>query len=154
MKHIVWAAALGMLVAGQVWAAEAPAVPAAAPAAAAPVMAAPAETAPAAGAWEVAEAAIATGVENRQPVGAAEKFSASAGKLFCWSKISGGAAGGEIVHEWRKGEEVVAEVKLNIGGSPWRVYSSKVITPEMTGKWSVAIKQGDQVLKTLEFEVE
>ncbi len=150
-KVLGWAAALGMVLAGQAWAEEAPAVPVTDTQA---VLTAPAEVQAPAGAWEVLEAAVATGVEHRQPVGAAETFTAQVGKLFCWSKISGGSAGGEIVHEWRRGDEVVASVPLAIGGSPWRVYSSKIILPEMTGKWSVAVKQGDQVLKTLEFVIE
>lgn len=149
-KYLGWAVALGIVMAGQVWAEEASA---AEPAESKAVVAAPA-TETTAGGWEVVEAAIATVVENRQPVGGAETFNAQVGKLFCWSKIAGGEAGGEIVHEWRKGNEVVASVTLAIGGSPWRVYSSKIILPEMTGKWSVAIKQGDRVLKTLEFTVE
>jgi hypothetical protein len=103
---------------------------------------------------EVLEASIATGMENRQPVGAGETFPASVGKLYCYTKIAGGQEGGEVVHKWMKGGEPMAEVTLKLGGSPWRVYSSKIIVPEATGKWSVDVMQDGKVLKTLEFTVE
>lgn len=103
---------------------------------------------------QVLEASVATDMENRQPVGAAEQFPASVGKLYCYTKIGGGRAGDEIVHKWLKGTETMTEVSLKLGGSPWRVYSSKAILPEWTGKWSVEISQGGTVLKTVEFILE
>lgn len=128
--------------------AEMQATPATAPAA-------PAAPAPAAatGGLEVVEASIATGIENREPVGVAETFPAGTEKLYCYSKVTGGTEGDEIVHRWLKGTEEMAQVTLKVNGSPWRTFSSKTIAPDMTGSWSVDILQGENVLKTLKFEI-
>jgi hypothetical protein len=120
--------------------------PAAAPAAVA--------EAPASGGLEVAEVAIAKGVENRDAKDVADTFTADVAKLYCWTKISGGQEGDTIVHRWKKGEEVMGEITLKVNGSPWRTFSSKTIMPEWKGKWVVEILAGDKVLTSKEFTIE
>jgi hypothetical protein len=116
--------------------------------------AAPAEqTAAAEATLQVETAAIATGIENREPVGAAETFPAGTEKLYCYSKITGGKEGDEIVHKWMKGDMEVGSVPLKINGSPWRTKSSKTLGADAAGQWSVEILQGTTVLKTLKFEI-
>lgn len=101
----------------------------------------------------VAEAAIATGIENRAPQGAAESFPAGTEKLYCYSKFTGGKAGDEITHKWIKGGQERASVNLKVGGSPWRTFSSKSLGKDDNGSWTVEIRQGETVLKTLAFEI-
>lgn len=152
MKKLVVVLAVSLAWAGLAWAEET-AAPAAAPEAQAAAPAAEV-AAPASDGVEAVESAIASGIENRQPVGAAEKFPAAAGKVYCYTKIAGAQAGSEIVHKWLKGTEVMAEVTLKIGGSPWRVYSSKTLVPESVGAWSVEVSQDGKLVKKLEFTVE
>jgi hypothetical protein len=45
-------------------------------------------------------------------------------------------------------------VDLEIGGSPWRTWSSKAIPPEWSGDWSVEIRDADgAVLETVGFTI-
>ena len=79
----------------------------------------------------------ATGVENRQPVGAAETFPASVGKVYAWMSVTG-AADQAIQVVWTHGSHTF-NVPLEIGGSPWRTWSSKTILPIWTGEWTVQV---------------
>jgi hypothetical protein len=113
------------------------------------------ETAPAAGdaTLEVVEIAIAKGIENREPVEVGDTF-AYTERLWCYTKIKGGQEGDSIVHRWKKGDEVIAEVNLSVNSSPWRTYSSKAIMQDWTGNWSVEVLQGDTVLTAKDFVIE
>ncbi|MEW6516863.1 MAG: DUF2914 domain-containing protein [candidate division FCPU426 bacterium] len=141
------------LTAVPVLAADAPAETSPAPAAAAEE-AAPAQVASAPATLEVAEIAIAKGVENREAVDSGDTFPADVAKLYCWTKLTGGKEGDSITHRWLKDGEVMGEVSLNVNASPWRTYSSKAIMPEWKGKWSVEVLQNGTVLKSQEFTIE
>lgn len=102
---------------------------------------------------EVAVAARA--VENREPVGVAETFPADVGKVYCYTKVVGAAAGETITHVWYHGDRKMAEVTLSIGGPSWRTYSSKRILPSWTGRWRVEIVDSSgNVIETVRFAVE
>ena len=120
------------------------------PAEAKPAQAAESQTA--ATSLQVEEVSIATGVENRAPVGAAESFPAATEKLYCYTKLTGGKEGDTIVHKWTLEGQTIAEVTLKVNGSPWRTFSSKTVAGQ-TGKGSVEILQNGTVLKTVNFEI-
>ncbi|MFQ5703790.1 MAG: DUF2914 domain-containing protein [Gemmatimonadales bacterium] len=86
-------------------------------------------------------AEIALGVEDRQPVSPGTEFPADVGQLYAWTKVTG-AANTTIQHIWRHQDHEFA-VPLNIGGSPWRVWSTKNIPPEWTGEWTFQVKDSD-----------
>ena len=99
------------------------------------------------------EGVIAVDVMDREPVEPGTTFSADVGTLWCWTKVTG-AEGMTLEHVWSYGEYEWV-VALDIGGSPWRTYSSKKIVPERTGEWTVAVRTMDgQVLEELTFTVE
>lgn len=100
-----------------------------------------------------AELMIGTGIENRELVGAAETFQLSAGKLYCFSRISN-AAGSEVEHVWYKGDAEVARVKLAVGGSPWRTYSSKNLGDDGAGDWRCEVVHNGNVIQTARFSVQ
>lgn len=100
-----------------------------------------------------AELSVGTAIENRELVGAAETFQLSAGKVFCFSKISN-AAGSEIEHVWYKGDAEVARVKLMVGGSPWRTYSSKNLGDDGAGEWRCEVVHNGNVIQTARFTVQ
>ena len=107
-----------------------------------------------AGAQEMTvEAAIAMDVVDRMPVDTASTFSADVGQLWCWTKITG-AEGMTIEHVWSYGEwEWV--VPLQIGGSPWRTYTSKKVMADWTGDWTVTVRtSAGEVLETINFTVQ
>jgi len=103
----------------------------------------------------IEEGVVCTGVVDRVPQGAAETFPPDVGKLYCFTKVSGGAEGTVIKHLWYHGQDLLHTQELAVGGSPWRTWSIKTITPDRTGAWKVEIKDGSDILvATLNFTVE
>ena len=112
---------------------------------------APPETAPSP---VVSEAAIATGMEGMAPQGAADSFESSVGKVYAFTKITGAQGETSIKHLWFHGDHLAAEVELPVKSSSWRTYSSKTITPGMTGPWKVDVTTPDgTVLKSIPFTI-
>lgn len=107
-----------------------------------------------AGKLSVAEISITTNIENRVPLDPAEKFTVGVEKLYCYTKIVGGTEGSRITHRWKKGDEIMANINLNVNGSPWRTFSSKNIMKEWTGNWTVEVLDGETVLTTTAFTIE
>ncbi len=98
------------------------------------------------------ELAVAAGVEESMPVGEAQEFPADVGQVFLWTRVHG-AADSSIQHVWIHGE-MEFPVTLDIGGSPWRTWSSKTIPPEWSGEWSVEVRDAaGNVLETRSFMV-
>lgn len=103
----------------------------------------------------VDEATICLSVVDRMPQDPGDIFTADVGQVYCFSKISGGAEGAMIRHVWKMGDQEMAVVELNIGGSPWRTWSSKKIDPTWSGAWTVEIQDAQgMVLQTLNFTIE
>jgi hypothetical protein len=108
-------------------------------------------TAPVSGQVTV-EAQLGTDVVESMPQGAGTAFPADVGTIYCWTRVTGAADQG-IRHVWTH-DGMEFPVDLEVGGSPWRTWSSKEIPPEWSGEWSVRIVdvQGN-VLETLTFTV-
>ena len=84
------------------------------------------------------ELVLATDVQDREPVGEATSFPADVGQIYAWMRVTG-ATGQAIEVVWTYGETTFT-VPLEIGGSPWRTWSSKTIPPAWTGEWRVEVK--------------
>jgi len=85
-----------------------------------------------------AELVVATGVQNHEPVGTATSFPADVGTVFAWMRVTG-ATNQAIEVVWRFGDRSWT-VPLEIGGSPWRTWSSKIIPPFWDGTWTVEVR--------------
>jgi hypothetical protein len=100
----------------------------------------------------VVRAQFTSGISGREPI---DRLGAripaqgdQAMSVFYFTDIRG-MAGHTITHRWVYEGQTMAEVRFRIGGGRWRVYSSKVLRPEMTGRWEVVITDEDgRVLKT------
>lgn len=98
------------------------------------------------------EAVLATGVEEMMPVGEAQEFPADVERVYLWTRVTG-AADSSIQHVWIH-DDMEWPVTLQIGGSPWRTWSSKVIPPEWSGEWRVEIRdEAGNLLDTRSFVV-
>jgi hypothetical protein len=98
------------------------------------------------------EAEIARRIVDRMPQDPGTSFPVDVGEVFCWSSVTG-AAGTTIQHVWIHGDMEFA-VSQEIGGSPWRTWSSKTIPPEWAGEWRVEIRDRDgNLLDTMPFTV-
>lgn len=102
----------------------------------------------------VDEAVACTSVADRKAEGAASSFPADVGRVFAFTKVTGGAEGSSVTHRWIYGDKTVAEVKLDVKASPYRVWSSKGVAPGQKGAWKVEVADdAGKVLKTVEFTV-
>ena len=102
----------------------------------------------------VASAVICKNVVDRQPVEPGTSFSASAGRLYCYSKIADIQNSTQIVHVWYFGDTERARIPLKVNPPSWRTYSSKLIQSHETGKWLVKILDASgNSLEDVEFEI-
>jgi hypothetical protein len=102
----------------------------------------------------VVTAVICKNIADRQPVEPGTRFSASVGRLYCYSKIGDIQNSTEIVHVWYFGDTERARVTLGVNPPSWRTYSSKVIQSFETGKWHVKIIDASgNLLTDVEFEI-
>lgn len=102
----------------------------------------------------VAEAVIATDVQDRQPVDNLTSVEANVGTVYCWTRITGAEGEMQVEHVWYHGQNEMARVSLTIAGSNWRTWSSKNIVPDRAGEWRVDIVGPDgSVLDSVSFTV-
>ena len=110
------------------------------------------DTSPAAPQNVSVELVIARAVADRMPVDTASTFQADVGRVACWARITG-AAGSTIHLVWMHGGQEF-QVPMQIGGSPWRVWSTKEMQPDWTGEWRVeARSETGTVLATRSFTI-
>lgn len=103
---------------------------------------------------EVTTAVVATGVEDREPVGEAEAFPADVGELFFYTVVEGDFEEREVEHVWERNGEETARVTLTVRGPRWRTWSAKTIPSEWTGEWEARVEDRDgTVLQRSSFQV-
>ena len=106
------------------------------------------------GKLNAATAVICKNIADRQPVEPGTSFSASVGRLYCYSKIADIENSTKIEHVWYFGDSERARIPLSINPPSWRTYSSKIIQAHETGKWHVKILDASgNLLEDVEFEV-
>lgn len=99
---------------------------------------------PTASETNITRAQFTTGVEQREPepidqVGPVILANSKGIKqLYYFTEVKG-MKGETIIHRWEHEGQVVAKVQLQIGSNLWRTYSSKNLTPAMTGDWRVVV---------------
>ncbi|MDB4264765.1 DUF2914 domain-containing protein [bacterium] len=102
----------------------------------------------------VATAVICKRVDSRQAVEPGRSFSASVGRLYCYSKIADIQNSTKIEHVWYFGDTERARITLGVNPPSWRTYSSKIIQAHEIGKWHVKIlDESGNSLKVVEFEI-
>lgn len=102
---------------------------------------APAATAaaptPAAPLGRVTRAVFTSAVVDHEPKDDLTQVPASANRIYYFTDLHG-LQGQTVVHRWEYNGKVVAEVKFNVGGPRWRVFSVKTLNPSHTGQWKVS----------------
>ncbi len=98
---------------------------------------------------------IAGSIEDREPVGVVNAFSASTEKVYCFLEAKEILEVTTVSFVWYYGDTKTATVELPIGISPrWRTYSSKKLGGR-TGEWKVELQDaGGNVLDSVAFTVE
>jgi hypothetical protein len=150
--QLVWRTVLSLLLVGLLLhPASAQQAPAPAPPAAPAAPAAPAPMP----ALSVARDAVAANVMDREPQDPAEVFAPTIQTVYYFTEVRGAEAPTTITHRWSYQDQVMAEVRLEVGSSPWRTWSSKTILPEWTGTWKVeAVTEAGQVLASKNFTIQ
>jgi hypothetical protein len=102
---------------------------------------------------KVARAIFTSAIVDREPVDNLTTVSTDTPRVFFFSDLRG-LAGQIVTHRWEYNNEVMAEVTFKVGnGARWRVYSSKNLLPEWTGKWTVVVSdENGRPLKASMFE--
>jgi len=101
------------------------------------------------------EAELATGIQDREPVGVGSTFPADVDTVYLWTRVMGAEDTTFIKCVWTYGDEEMASVELPVRSPSWRTWSSKAIRPAWTGKWDVKVLDADgNVLKGLTFTIE
>ena len=89
----------------------------------------------------VARTVFTSEVQNREPTDTITSLSNDHNRIYFFSELTG--LGGQIVtHRWEYQGKSMAEIKFNVGGPRWRVWSSKTLLPQWTGEWRVSIIDG------------
>ncbi|HNR40038.1 MAG TPA: DUF2914 domain-containing protein [Acidobacteriota bacterium] len=82
---------------------------------------------------------VCTGVENREPVGAADTFPAATEKVFAFVELKDIAADTEITIVWHHGDNEVGRTVLAAKqGARWRTHAYKTLH-NRTGDWRVEV---------------
>jgi hypothetical protein len=101
---------------------------------------------------KVAQGVITTKVDHRAPVDTVKTYSATAGRLFCFTRITGATEDTTITQVWYRNGKEMARVVLPVRSSDWRTWSSKRILPQWTGNWKVEVLDADgNLLATIPF---
>ena len=91
---------------------------------------------------QVARAVFTSDVQGRKPTDTITSLSNDHNKIFFFTDLRG-LGGQTVIHRWEYQGKNMGEVKFNVGGPRWRVWSSKTLLPEWTGEWRVSIIDGD-----------
>ncbi|WP_051543249.1 DUF2914 domain-containing protein [Thiothrix lacustris] len=90
---------------------------------------------------QVARAAFTTGITDREPD--SQLATISAGQTVYYFTELVGLQGHVITHRWEKDGELQLGLQFPVGGQRWRVHSSKTISPNLPGKWTVIVQDSD-----------
>jgi hypothetical protein len=103
----------------------------------------------------IVRAVVATGVENLEPVGAADIFPASTERIYCFLEATHIDQDTEVSLTWFHGGKKMREITLPVKGGPrWRTWAYKNVGGQK-GEWKVEIKNGQRkLLKEVTFKVE
>jgi hypothetical protein len=86
----------------------------------------------------VARALFTTGIVDREPVDQVVSVDENQDSIYFFTDLRN-LQGRTITHRWEFEGQFMGEVKFEVGGPRWRVYSKKTLNPGMTGKWTVMV---------------
>lgn len=89
----------------------------------------------------VVRSTFTTAIEEREPANDLKTIANSEGKVFYYTELRD-MSGQTAIHRWEYDGEVKAEVKFDVRGPRWRVWSSKSFVPGWIGDWKVSVING------------
>jgi hypothetical protein len=99
--------------------------------------------------------AVASGLEERKPIGTSESFGLSAGTLTGWAEVRNKDAETEVTMVWTRDGVERARTPVKVGTSPgWRTWTRKRLGKRDAGAWQLEVLAADgDSLGKLSFEV-
>lgn len=91
----------------------------------------------------IEDAVISQNVVDRAPIGTGDVFTSDVEKVYCFCRVLGASEPTEITFNWYYQGGLKSTVKLPVRSKSWRTWSSKTISPGMTGEWMVEILAAD-----------
>lgn len=102
----------------------------------------------------VERAVVASAIEEREPVGIADRFPEDVGSVYYHTTLTGDFGETTLEHVWLHQGEEMARVALRVRGPRWRTWSAKKIPPAWSGSWEVKLVDGSgAVLHSTRFTV-
>ena len=87
---------------------------------------------------EVTQAVFTTGIQNLAPVNSISTLTNNHRHIYFFTDLRH-MAGQTVTHRWVYEGKVMAEVKFQVGGPRWRVYSRKTLDPAWLGEWQASV---------------
>jgi hypothetical protein len=99
----------------------------------------------------VTRAGFTTGVIDREPQDSITSLPSDVSQILFFTEFSG-LEGHTLTHVWERDGIEMARVPFAVGGSRWRVYSTKNLEPSGVGEWKVSVvDEEDRVLRSESF---
>jgi len=89
----------------------------------------------------VVRSAFTRDIDDREPTEDLQNLTNENGQVKFFTELRD-MSGQTAVHRWEYDGKVVAEVKFDVKGPRWRVWSSKSFVPQWTGDWKVSVING------------
>jgi hypothetical protein len=89
----------------------------------------------------VVRSVFTTEVKDREPVDKLNGTKSDAEHIYFYTELRD-MSGQTATHRWEHNGKVAAEVKFNVRGPRWRVWSSKTFAPNAEGEWKVSVLNG------------
>lgn len=105
--------------------------------------------------FSIGRMVVCKSVVDREPVGAADTFSAATDRVYCFLEAKDIAQDTEVVFVWYYKETEMAKVKLPLRkGERWRTKSSKKLAG-LKGSWKIELQNNSGiVINTVSFTVQ
>ncbi len=87
---------------------------------------------------QVTQAVFTTGIKDHEPTNNINTLTNSHRHIYFFTDLRH-MAGQTIIHRWEYNGKVMADVKFNVSGPRWRVYSRKTLDPAWLGEWQVSV---------------
>ena len=91
---------------------------------------------------KIVRAQFTTAIVDKEPADDVVMLTSNNNEIYFFTELSN-LQGESVTHRWEFEGQTMAEIKLDIKGSPWRTFSSKKLKPEWTGLWSVIVIDED-----------
>ena len=101
-----------------------------------------------AGSLKLEKAVLCKAVDQRVPLGIGNVFAGDAGKIYCFTRITGAAQETVVTHKWFLNGELKSSVDLPVESSDWRTWSTKKIDPSDVGDGMVEVVSSEGVVLT------